>query len=52
MPNEFLTTKSIARQALPRLIENLVMPNLCYKDYSNEFKKQGDTIRKRRMRYK
>lgn len=48
MPNDFLSTKSIARQALPRLIENLVMPNLCYKDYSNEFKKQGDTIRVRK----
>lgn len=48
MPNSFATTKTIARQALPRLIDNLVMPNLCYKDYSDEFAKQGDTIRVRK----
>lgn len=48
MPNEFLTTKNIARQVLPRLIDNLVMPNLCYKDYSSAFAKQGDTIRVRK----
>lgn len=48
MPNSFLTTKTIARQALPRLIENLVMPNLCYTDYSDTFAKQGDTIRIRK----
>ncbi len=48
MANEFLTTKNIARQILPRLIENLVMPNLCYKDFANEFAKQGDTIRVRK----
>lgn len=49
MGNEFLTTKNIARQALPRLIENLVFPNLIYKDYSNDFVNgQGDTIRVRK----
>lgn len=48
MANEFLSTKLIARQALPRLIENLVMPNLCYKDYSHTFAMQGDTIRVRK----
>lgn len=49
MGNEFLTTKSIARQALPRLIENLVFPNLIHKDYSNDFVAgQGDTIRVRK----
>lgn len=37
MANEFLTVKEIARATLPRLIDNLVMPNLVYKDYSNDF---------------
>lgn len=37
MANSFITIKEIARQALPRLIENLVFPNLVYKDYSNDF---------------
>ena len=37
MPNEFITIKNIARQTLPRLIENLVFPNLIYKDYSEAF---------------
>lgn len=48
MGNEFLTTKNIARQILPELIENLVAPNLFYKDYSDTFAKQGDTIRVRK----
>lgn len=37
MPNEFITVKEIARQTLPRLIENLVFPNLIHKDYSEDF---------------
>lgn len=37
MGNEFISVKEIARQTLPRLIENLVFPNLIYKDYSNDF---------------
>jgi hypothetical protein len=45
VPNTFVTTKLIARQILPRLIENLVFPNLVYKDYSDTFQMQGDTIR-------
>lgn len=45
MPNEFITIKNIARQLLPRLIENLVFPNLVHKDYSNDFVTgQGATI--------
>lgn len=48
MANTFLTTKNIARQILPRLIDNLVAPNLFYKDYSDAFAKQGDTIRVRK----
>lgn len=45
MPNNFLETKFLARQALPLLTSNIVMPELCTLDYSNTFQKQGDTIR-------
>ena len=48
MANEFLTLQTIARQALPRLIENLVFPNLCHRDFSNTFSNLGDTIRVRK----
>lgn len=48
MGNEFLTIKNIARQTLPRLIENLVFPNLVYRDYSEAFAFQGDTIQVRK----
>lgn len=44
MANSFITVKSIAREALPRLIDNLVMPNLVYRDYSPTFTNLGDTI--------
>ena len=37
MANEFITVKEIARQILPRLIENLVFPNLIDKDFSDEY---------------
>ncbi|MBC8586599.1 P22 coat protein, partial [Oscillospiraceae bacterium NSJ-64] len=37
MANSFISVKDIARPALIRLIENLVFPNLIYKDYSNQF---------------
>lgn len=46
--NNFLTTKTIAREALPILESNLVFPALIYKDYSAEFSKQGDTIQVRK----
>lgn len=49
MANTFITLQEIARSALPRLIENLVFPNLVYKDYSNEFARNlGDTIQVRK----
>lgn len=48
MPNTFLTLQTIARQALPRLIENLVFPNLCHRDFSDTFSDMGDTIRVRK----
>lgn len=37
MANKWLEVKEIARPALVRLIENLVFPNLIYKDYSTQF---------------
>jgi hypothetical protein len=49
MGNEFLSIKNIARQALPRLIENLVFPNLIYKDYSETYEVgKGATIQVRK----
>ena len=49
MGNEFLSIKNIARQALPRLIENLVFPNLIYKDYSDTYEVgKGATIQVRK----
>ena len=46
--NHFLTTKNIAREALPLLESNLVFPALIYKDFSEDFSKQGDTIQVRK----
>lgn len=49
MANEFLSTKNIARLALPRLIENLVFPNLIYRDYSNAYEVgKGATVQVRK----
>ena len=49
MANSFITIQEIARNTLPRLLENLVFPNLVYKDYSGEFsRKLGDTIQVRK----
>ena len=48
MSNTFITLQEIARQALPRLIENLVFPNLCYRDFSNDYAMKGDTIQVRK----
>ena len=48
MANTFITLKTIARQALPRLIDNLVFPNLVHKDFSNDFGNLGDTIQVRK----
>lgn len=48
MANTFLTLKEIARNALPRLIDNLVFPNLVHRDFSDDFHDLGDTIRVRR----
>lgn len=49
MPNTFTTVKNIARQALPRLIENLVFPNLVHRDFSEDFELgKGATIQVRK----
>ena len=48
MANTFLTLKTIARQALPRLIDELVFPNLVYRDFSEDFHDMGDTVRVRK----
>lgn len=49
MANTFVTTKHIARQTLPRLLEQLVFPNLVYRDFSSQFMAgAGDTIRIRK----
>ena len=48
MANTFLTSKEIARQALPILENNLVMGGLVYRDYSNTFAQKGDTIQVRK----
>lgn len=49
MSNEFISVKNIARQTLPRLIENLVFPNLVYKDYSEAYEVgKGATIQVRK----
>ena len=37
MANEFATLQTIARAALPQLIDNLVFPNLVYRDFSDDF---------------
>ena len=48
MSNTILTLQEIARQALPQLIDNLVFPNLCYRDFSEDFHDLGDTVKVRR----
>ncbi len=44
MGNTLLTPKMIAREALLRLKESLIISNLVYRDYSGEFTKVGDTV--------
>ncbi|MCF0120785.1 MAG: P22 coat protein, partial [Oscillospiraceae bacterium] len=48
MPNSFITIQEIARETLPRLLDNLVFPGLIYKDFSETFTCYGDTIQVRR----
>jgi len=44
MPNSILTAKTIAREALIRLKNNLAIANEVYRDYSDDFAKEGDTV--------
>ena len=44
MPNKLLSCQRIAREALPILKANLVVPELFRTDYSKEYVKEGDTI--------
>lgn len=44
MPNKLLSCQRIAREALPILKNNLVIPELFRTDYSKEYVKEGDTI--------
>lgn len=44
MANTIPAVQQIARQVLIRLLENLVMPMLIFKDFSKEFAKEGQTI--------
>ena len=49
MAHEFITIKQLAREALPRLMENLVFPNLVYRDYDEAFEGNlGNVIRVRK----
>lgn len=48
MANTFVTLQEIARLALPQLMENLVFPNLCYRDFSEEFHDLGDSVKVRK----
>ena len=48
MANSFITLKTIARKALPRLMDELVFPNLIYRDYSDSFSELGDTVQVRK----
>lgn len=47
MANTFATLKTIARQALPRLMDSLVFPGVIYKDFKDEFSELGATIQVR-----
>lgn len=44
MANQFITLKNIARRTLTRLTDNILFPQLCYRNYSDTFQKRGDTI--------
>lgn len=48
MANTFATLQTIAREALPRLMENLVFPNLVNRDFSDTYTNLGDTIQIRK----
>lgn len=46
MPNTIITPTIVAKEALMRLKNNLVLGNLVYRGYSEEFAKgTGDTVK-------
>ena len=48
MANEFITLKTIARKALPALMDELVFPALCSRDLNEDFGELGDTVQVRK----
>ena len=46
MANQMISIKELARLTLPRLMDNLVFPQLCYRDLEQDItgRKLGDTI--------
>lgn len=48
MANNFITLKTIARKALPALMDELVFPALCSRDLSEDFGELGDTVQVRK----
>ncbi|MDO4549099.1 MAG: P22 phage major capsid protein family protein [Clostridia bacterium] len=49
MANTLITLKTIAREALPRLVDNLVFPAIVYQDFAADMPMAlGDTIRVRK----
>lgn len=48
MSNTIVTLQEIARNALPQLIENLVFPNLCHRDFAEDCHDLGDRVRIRK----
>ena len=48
MANTIMTLQEIARTALPLLMDKLVFPNLCYRDFSEDFHDLGDSVKVRR----
>lgn len=48
MDKTIVTLQEIARQALPLLMDNLVFPNLCHRDFADEFHDLGDVVQVRK----
>lgn len=48
MADTIMTLQEIARTALPQLMENLVFPNLCYRDYQEDAHDLGDIVQIRK----
>ena len=48
MSNTNMTLQEIARHALPQLMDKLIFPNLCYRDFAEDFHDLGDTVKIRK----